>query len=110
MNPSSGCSLHINETKIKTALGTFMHSAVPTLISMVTQNLLGFKIDMPSKRLDIHLCKLVVVECGQHIKFHSESEKKPGNNKLSLVYVKIIQVVKFCFIIVSFFYFQERLV
>ncbi|KAI9552418.1 hypothetical protein GHT06_022784 [Daphnia sinensis] len=78
MDLSSGCSLHINETKIKSTSGSFVHTAVPHLITLITQNLFGFKIKMPSKVLNIHLCKLMVVECGQHTKFHSESEKKSG--------------------------------
>ena len=79
MNPSSGCALHINETKIKTMSGSFMNSAAPTLVSIVTENLLGFKIDSPTRMVNIHLSKLVIVECGQNIKLHCESEKKPGH-------------------------------
>ena len=79
MNHSSGCTLHINERKIKTMLGSFVHSAGPKLVSIVTENLMGFKIDSPSKMVDIHLCKLVIVNCGQHVKLHCESEKKPGH-------------------------------
>ncbi|EFX70488.1 hypothetical protein DAPPUDRAFT_256953 [Daphnia pulex] len=58
--------------------GNFMHSAAPYLVSIVTENLLGFKIDCPTKLVDIHLRKLVIVDRGQHAKLHCESEKQPG--------------------------------
>lgn len=101
MNPSSGCTLHINETKIKTMSGSFVHSAAPTLVSIVTENLLGFKINSPTRMVSIHLCKLVIVECGQQIKLHRETEKKPGdftNNFICEILFIHQSYYDFCFV------------
>jgi hypothetical protein len=107
MNHSSGSTLHINETKIKTMSGNFMHSAAPYLVSIVTENLLGFKIDGPTKMVDIHLRKLVIVDRGQHAKLHCESEKQPGH---ILVFYQYSFPLKLCFNLFFFSCMQVHLV
>ncbi len=79
MNSCEGCTLHINPLKIRTASsGSFLKLAAPNLIKLINQNLFGFKSASLFQMIEVQLGKLVIVEKGQNISLHSESENKEG--------------------------------
>ena len=76
--------MHINPHKIRTVSGSFLQAAAPTIVGLVIQNLVGFKSDLLQQMIDIQLSKLVLVERGQTLKLHTESENKAGKIHISI--------------------------